>query len=142
VFNPLTPAEVVLAIGQAARGAARGEGGTDEYARGQLLSAYSVSRHLSVELESYAPELHACASDLARWSRTAGEGDCLDDIVAQLERTAGAADLGDATCALLERLRGSSSDAAGDLMRRIHARLRQLAEREVEMLAEVIEGAT
>ena len=54
MFNPLTPSEMVTAIGLAARTAARGEGELDEFDRGQLMSAYSATRHLAIEIDRFA----------------------------------------------------------------------------------------
>jgi hypothetical protein len=140
MFNQMTPADVVAAIGQAARAAARDDGASSEFARGQLLSAYSTSRHLSVELASYEAELQSFASDVGRWARDFDEAGPIAALAAVVEDAPDAQALGDATCVLLERLRADGSEAANDLRARIHARLRRLADREVELLADVIEG--
>lgn len=140
MFNPMTPADVVRAVGQAARAAARGQDADSDFARGQLLSAYSISRHLAVEIESYGPELRAFAADVAGWTRDFGESDPIGALGTQVERAKGVSELGVATCLLLERLRVSDSEAAADLRDRVRARLRRLADREVDLLAAVIEG--
>src|SRR5437764_1352693 len=119
MFNHLTPAEVVAAIGRAAREAARGDAVASDYSRGQLLSAYSCSRHLTVELEAYGPEVRACAADVAAILREAGLGD--------LEETADGAQLGELVSEALDRLREDGSDTAREARERIHARLRRLA---------------
>ena len=59
MFNPLTPSEMVAAIGMAARTTARGDGELDEFDRGQLMSAYSATRHLAIEIYSFSDQLSA-----------------------------------------------------------------------------------
>jgi hypothetical protein len=128
----------------AARDAARGEGLTSEYSRGQLLSAYSSSRHLTVELESYEAEVRNYAGEVSAWIRAAApalsESDRAAAVAAELEQTRDARAAGNLTSDLLHQLRDDRGDAARQLRDRIHARLRVLAEREVAALAEVIEG--
>lgn len=137
MFNQLTAAEVVSAVGRAARGAARdGESGGD-YARGQLLSAYSSSRHVAVEIEFFEPELRAFAARLAEAATALPDG---GQLAARLESAHGAGEASEATCMLLDRLRGDDSPLARDLHRSVRAALRRLADREVELLAEAIEG--
>jgi hypothetical protein len=132
VFNHLTPAEVVNALGRAARDAARTDGVSSAYARGQLLSAYSSARHVTVEMDAYPAELRAFAADVA-----AAVEPHAPDLAAGLGEEGGAAQVAALTCAALERLRTDGDDAA---VRRIQERLRRLADREVELLAEAIEG--
>jgi hypothetical protein len=132
VFNHLTPADVVTAIGRAARDAARGDGVTSAYARGQLLSAYSSARHVRVEIDAYPAELRAFAADVAAAVEPRAPG-----LAAELTGDAGAARVAALTCEALERLRAHGDDAA---VRRIQERLRRLADREVELLADAIEG--
>ena len=57
MFNPLTPSEMVSAIGLAARATARSESELDDFDRGQLMSAYSATRHLAIEIASFSAEL-------------------------------------------------------------------------------------
>jgi hypothetical protein len=133
----LTPAEVVTALGQSARLAARADAGeiSNDYSRGQLLSAFSTSRHLTVELQSYGPELRAFADDVAGMV-----GEALPDVAAALRETGDAGPIGELTCRALETLRGDDAPAgAAELRMAVHARLRVLAEREVDLLAEAIE---
>jgi hypothetical protein len=145
VFNPLTPAQVVAAIGSSARGIARSDEALSDYARGQLLSAYSCSRHITVEIDRYDEEIRAFAGDVSQWTRAAAPqlsiGADATEICAELERTADARAAGDLVSDLMERLRCDRVPAALELRARIQSRLRTLAEREVELLAEVIEGA-
>lgn len=127
MFNQLTATETVAAMGCTARDAAR-KGELGEFGRGQLMSAYSASRHLSVELSSFEPELHAYTVAVAAVAPAAGLDGCSD---------AGRA--GDLTCALLDTLRGHDSPAAVELRGAIHTALRELVDREVALLAEAIE---
>ena len=66
MFNQLTPSEVVTAIGATLRGAARGEGQASDFGRDQLMSAYSATRHLRVELVEYPPVWSAFRNELDR----------------------------------------------------------------------------
>ena len=145
MFNPLTPAEVVAAIGSTARGIARSDETLSAYARGQLLSAYSCSRHVSVEIERYGAEIGEFAKNVSRRTREAApelsRGDDVALICAELERTTDARAAGDLISALMEHLRSDAAPAATELRARIQSGLRALAVREVELLAEVIEGA-
>lgn len=140
MFNPLSPSEVVAAIGGAAREAARGDQAGSDYARGQLLSAYSTSRHLSVELASFGPELSGFAREISASAAHIDDEPDLAAVVAGMESATDAGELGDATCLLLDYLRASDSEAAKDLRVRVQARLRALADREVELLADAIEA--
>ena len=130
MFNHLTPAEVVIAIGRAARDAARGNAEASEFSRGQLLSAYSCARHLAVEL-GFGADVRACAADVDAILRDANAG--------PLEVTDDGGRLGPLLCDALDRLRADTSLAASEARTQIQARLRALADREVELLAAVIE---
>lgn len=50
MLNPMSTAEVVRAVGAVLEASAAG-GSDDEYRRGQVLSAFSVCRHLAAEEE-------------------------------------------------------------------------------------------
>src|ERR1700735_2733706 len=94
MFNPLTPSELVAAIGLAARATARGDGELDDFDRGQLMSAYSATRHLAIEIESFRAELSArCAAIADAVDNTSGAG-----------AGAGDADAGDADADTLRAL--------------------------------------
>ena len=127
MFSPLTPADVVIAIGRATRDAARSSEPASDFSRGQLMSAYSASRHLGVELVSFAPELRSFAQELAA------------DLPA-LDRARSAHEIGDLVAAALDDLRGDPSPHAAELRARLHTALRRLCDREVELLADVIEA--
>lgn len=121
MFNPMTQAELIAAMGRTARDAARAADPTDPFLRAQLLSVYSASRHAAVELAEFDGELR-------RFAQAAGvePGD------------AGA--VGEAVCALLERLRSDPSPQAAASLAAVRAALVVLADREVDLLADVIEG--
>ena len=54
MFNSLRTEQLIAGIGAVGRAAATASGPPDEYARGQLLSAYSVSRLLAAEVSAEA----------------------------------------------------------------------------------------
>jgi hypothetical protein len=125
VFNPLSAPEVIQAVGGTLKGAAGGSV-DDDYRRGQLLSAYSICRHLAAEEEArpavrgwfdaaVAPVLAARGIEAPRGSGPAELGAFLGDLLAEL-RAAEDAD---------------SRRAAAEL-RRV---LRGLCDREIEALA-------
>src|SRR6202042_1663594 len=97
MFNQLTAAEVVSAIGTTLRGAARSDEQASDFERDQLMSAYSATRHLSVELATYPPELArfrgALSELLGRHPGVTGESRRRADAVIA---AGGIAELGDA----------------------------------------------
>jgi CHASE3 domain sensor protein len=139
----MTPSEVVTAIGQAARAAARGDGPATDFSRGQLLSAFSASRHLTVELASYPAELRPFAVDVAQGLmrpdalETRAE---LEALAAELDRAVDAARIGDLVSAALDLVRKDQNPSARAIRAHIHSALRALSDREVELLADAIEG--
>ncbi len=143
MFSPLTPAEVVAAIGATAREAARATDPSGEFARGQLLSAASASRHLTVELAGYGPLLEAFVAEvvlpledvaaLTAWERA--------DLVDRLGEARDARVAGEVVCDLLDALRADASPAATVFAGEVHAALRRLADAEVALLAAELEGA-
>lgn len=125
MFNPLSAPEVIQAVGGTLRDAAGGSV-DDDYRRGQLLSAYSICRHLAAEEEArpavrgwfdgaIAPVLAARGIEAPRGAGPAELGAFLGDLLAEL-RAAEDAD---------------SRRAAAEL-RRV---LRGLCDREIEALA-------
>lgn len=142
MFNSLTPAEVVAAIGAAARRAARADEPTGDFERDQLMSAYSATRHLAGELSAYGPEWErfratvaerlsaaAAGEDLARRLRAAAE---------EVEREHGTAAVGATLAELLADLRRSDDPARAEVRADIHGLLRELTAREVDLLAEAL----
>jgi hypothetical protein len=151
MFNPLTPSEMVAAIGMAARTTARGDGELDEFDRGQLMSAYSATRHLAIEIESFQDELSARCAAIADAIDAAGEGEGEGEAHGDVGVGVGA--MG----ALATRLRASpdaraAGDAIGELLDlcrehrlaalrgEIRTQLRALCDAEVTLLADGIEA--
>jgi hypothetical protein len=141
VFNQLSPAEVVSAIGATLRSAARSEDQASAFERDQLMSAYSATRHLAVELSAYRPELDAFVSQIVELVHTnpiPGLGADLDRLAARLGGTPSAVEFGATVSELCETLANSSSRAAAALRCQVHAQLRSLADREVDLLADAL----
>jgi hypothetical protein len=144
MFNQLTPAEVVLAIGVTAQAAARSEGPGSEFERDQLMSTYSATRHLAVELSSYEPELRHFSRSVAQSVRGAqieGQHEQLIEIASRLDDQSDGATVGATVSELLELLPGDSVQADA-LRAEVHAALRALADREVTLVADALESRT
>jgi hypothetical protein len=142
VFNPMTTSEVVSAIGRAARDAARPGGEHSEFSRGQLMSAFSASRHVSVELSEFPVELEAFAESVAGELAQARRLSCTDELAAiavQLTNATDAPRIGNFVAAALELVRDDPAPAAVSLRASLLRALRGLSDREVELLAEAIE---
>jgi hypothetical protein len=143
MFNPLTPSEMVAAIGMAARTTARGDGQLDEFDRGQLMSAYSASRHLAIEIESFGGELSARCGAIADAVDEACAGDsgadagALRGLAARLRASGDARAAGDTIAELLDRCRNRGLVALRGEIRR---QLRDLCDAEVRLLADGIEA--
>lgn len=145
MFNPLTPSEMVTAIGMAARTTARGDGELDEFDRGQLMSAYSATRHLAIEIESFRGELSARCAAIADAIDAASAGDSdaralsgeLDALGARVRAAADAQTAGDAIGDLLDLCRAHGLTA---LRGEIRTQLRALCDAEVTLLADGIEA--
>jgi hypothetical protein len=134
---------MVSAVGRAAREAARSEAAASEFSTGQLMSAYSASRHLAVELAAFTGELRWFTEAVARELRAARgvtNGSTLPGLAAELERTTDAQRAGDLVSQVFDALRDDASPEAVLLRSRLHLLLRKLSEREVFLLAETIEG--
>lgn len=126
MFNALRTDELIAGIGDTVRAAASASGPPDEYARGQLLSAYSVSRLLAAEVRAEA--------ELFSWLRR--------EVVAALEQAgedaAAAAAAPDPVALgqiLVDLLAGLRRDPESELRARLHSILREMAERELVALA-------
>jgi hypothetical protein len=128
----MKPYELILGVARVLRAAADDGGQNSDYQRSQLLSAYSVARHLAAE-ERAAP-------DLLRWLRTAledplvrdGGPDALEARTGIAEATDGA-EVGIVLATLLTGLGSADADAA--LRREVHRVLAEMADREVAALA-------
>jgi hypothetical protein len=141
VFNQLTAAEVVTAIGSTLRTAARNDGETSDFGRDQLMSAYSATRHLAVELSSYEPELRAVTVAVAASVRAAEIPELRDDlaaVAARLDASPDAHALAAEISDLLQALREHGSEESNALRAEIHVHLRVLADREVDLLADAL----
>jgi hypothetical protein len=143
MFNPLTPSEMVAAIGLAARTAARGDGELDEFDRGQLMSVYSASRHLAIEISSFGGELSARCNAIADAVDEACAGDsgvdagALRGLASRLRASGDARSAGETIAELLDRCR--ERDLV-ELRRGIRTQLRALCDAEVTLLADGIEA--
>ena len=130
MFNPLTPAEMVSAVGRAARAAAHAPGGTADFTRSQLMSAYSATRHLAVEMTTSDAELRTFRNEVAASVRRADLEGRLSGHVAAIEEATDAREVGSAICELLDVLRDE------ELRVRVHTLVARLVDREVDLLAD------
>lgn len=136
----MTPAEVVTAMGRATRAAARSDEPSSDFSKGQLMSAFSASRHLTVELAEFGPALRTFAGEVSAAVGDGGLGAALEEHVRELREAATGQEIGDVVAAMLDRLRDDPSPDAARVRARIHGLLRSITDREVALLAEVIEG--
>jgi hypothetical protein len=138
VFNPLSAPEITIAVGRVLKQAASAGDPRDEYQRSQLLSAYSITRHLAAEQadgdaltdwfrERLVAELRAAAADPAPLAdldaRAAAIGSCRDG-----------GEIGAPVRELLVALRQAGTDAEPLLSATRHL-LREACDREVAALA-------
>lgn len=139
MFNQLTDAQVVSAIGATNRAVARSNS-MSEFDRDQLMSCYSATRHLAAGLTSLGPVHQRFAETVcARIAEAAERGlEELEALTARLRGTADPADLGPVLSELLERLRKDSSAEAVVLRRDLQRALRRLADQEVDVLADAL----
>jgi hypothetical protein len=126
MFNSLSTAEVVLAVGRVLSDAAREEGVRDDYQRGQLLSAYSIARHLAAETTA-APELFT-------WFRDAVAAELDDERAAAVRAASDPTRLGELVADSLAELRATPGTEALTTRDRVRSVLRELADREVAAL--------
>ena len=139
MFNPLPAPEITIAIGRVLKQAASTEDPRDEYQRSQLLSAYSVARHLAAEQAGGDALLDWVRERIAAELRdAAGDGaPPLPDLEARAAAVAEAEegkDLGPLIRDLLVALR-RSGDGAPPLLHSVRRLLREGCDREVAMLA-------
>jgi hypothetical protein len=126
MFNAMSTAEVVVAMGRVLSDAARTEGTRDDYQRGQLLSAYSVARHLAAETTA--------AAELLAWFREAVAVELDDGRAAAVRATSDPDRLGELVADTLAELRLRPEPDAIVLRDRLRAVLRELTDREVAAL--------
>jgi hypothetical protein len=154
VFNSLRTDQLIAGIGATARTAAGATGAPDDYARGQLLSAYSVSRLLAAEVSGEAALLAWLRGDLLDALATAPDDPVAAAAATRIEAATDGNEIGGALVDLLAELRSrdasvrsnpriarSSANAQG-LRGRIHAILREMAGRELAVLATRPEGSS
>lgn len=132
MFNPLHPSEVTLGLGRVMRAAAAEGAASDPYARGQLMSGYSVARHLAVE-QSEGPKLLDWMR--AQLQAALAAGSEVPHAAIEAIRAARAPDeMGEAVSRLLADLRAGAPDADA-MLGRVQRVLREMADREVAALA-------
>jgi|KBSSwiStaDraftv2_1062776.scaffolds.fasta_scaffold503546_2 hypothetical protein len=140
MFNALRTEQLIAGIGSVGRAAATASGPPDEYARGQLLSAYSVSRLLAAEVSAEADLLGWLRGELSAALAEHPEDPAAAAALPQIESATESGAIGDALVDLLADLR-TREDGGSDLRRRLHGILREMAERELIALAARPEGA-
>ncbi|HZZ46898.1 MAG TPA: hypothetical protein VFE65_08445 [Pseudonocardia sp.] len=126
MFNALSTAEVVLSMGRVLNDAGRADGARDDYQRGQLLSAYSVARHLAAETTA-APEL-------LTWFRDAVAAELDEKRATEIRATSEPVRLGELVGDALAELRATPGPAAEATRDRVRAVLREMTDREVAAL--------
>jgi hypothetical protein len=123
LFNPLTPSELSGAMSRLLREAARMRAAPDPHQSARLLAAYSIGKYLAVELEHGA--------ELRDWFQAAVTDELAGSRAGQAVREArDAAELGER---IAEAMAGDGIDER--LRGRLRALLREMADREVAMLA-------
>lgn len=144
MWNPLTPADVVAAMGDPAQAAARSAEELTDWERGQLLSVYSATRHLAAELGGVEPHVRAVADELAAALRSAppvlSAAAALAALAARLEATGDPRAVAGLTCEALDLLRADGSASADTVRGDVRAALKRAVELEVGILADAIEG--
>ena len=152
MFNSLRTDQLIAGIGATARTAATATGPADEYARGQLLSAYSVSRLLAAEVRAASSLLAWLRGELLEALATAPDDPAAAAAATRIEAAPDAIEIGGALVDLLADLRtrpdapdpdgvrsspryARESANASELRSRIHTILREMAGRELVALA-------
>ncbi|CAB4880823.1 unannotated protein [freshwater metagenome] len=141
MWNPLTPAEVVAAMGGPTQVAARSRVELSEWERGQLFSVYSATRHLAAEIGAVEPHAAGVAAELAASLRAAPDSIAgLREIAGRLEGTADPRVIAQLSCEALDILQADGSPPAQAARAALRAVLRRAVELEVGALADAIEG--
>lgn len=130
MFNPMEPPELIQGLGQVLREAARETG--DDYRRSQLLSAYSLSRHLAAE-QVAAPGILVWLREGLDRELAEATGPAAAGARAALAGPVAKAEVGTVLAQLFAALGDGAEDAA--LRRRLHSLLADLTDREVAVLA-------
>lgn len=132
MFNALRTDELIVGMGRTMRAAAAAEGPADDYARGQLLSAYSVSRLLAAEVRAEAELLAWMKGEIRAALDASGDDDEAVATARERLEEADSIELGGVLVDLLADLRVRAPDS--ELRRRLHAILREMAVREIAAL--------
>jgi hypothetical protein len=134
MFNAISTPDLIAGMGRTMRAAAGAEGEADEYARSQLLSAYSISRLLAAEVRAEAELLAWLRGELlaALAEADGAEASAADSARGRIEEAADSGAVGDALVDLLAELRQLPDSP---LRVRVHAVLREMATRELAALA-------
>lgn len=143
MFNPLSRAEMIVAVGRVLKSAAGG-GPPDEYRRSQLLSAYSIARHLAAEeraaaglMRWFRDELDSLLQEAASdWRGDPATRDVVARVAERVRSEAGIDELGAELTDLMLALRAAGDQSSRALGQSLRALLRELCDREVEALAE------
>jgi hypothetical protein len=132
MFNSMRPDQLIVAIGRVLREAADADGALDDYRRGQLLSAFSISRYLAAEQAAGPALLASSRADLLATL----DGGTVDPTARQAVADAGDVPaFGEAVADLLAALRESPSPEAARLRGEAHVVLAAMIDREVDALA-------
>ena len=134
MFNAISTEDLIAGMGRTMRAAADGEGPVDDYARGQLLSAYSISRLLAAEVRAQDELLAWLRAELLAALAEAEGGDKRSGATAA-ERIQAAADGAAVGAALVDLLVELRTDPDPQLRQRLQAILREMATRELAALA-------
>ena len=144
MWNPLTPAEVVGAMGGPAQVAGRSTQELTDWERGQLLSVYSATRHLAAELGAVEPHVPRIAAELAAALRTAppvmADAAALGGCAARLDGETDPRALAGVACEALDLLRAAGTPEAAAVRAGVRTALKGAVELEVGALADAIEG--
>jgi hypothetical protein len=131
MFNAMEPEDLVLALGRVLRSAADFGGDFDDYQRSQLLSGYSVARHLAAEQSAQAALLSWFQEELAEMLHDVE----IDPVLRErLVHARTGAQLGNALAELLDQLPEDPVHTA--FRTRLHAAFAEMADREVAALAD------
>jgi hypothetical protein len=125
MFNPMSTAEVVRAVG-AVLEASAGGGSDDGYRRGQVLSAFSVCRHLAAEEQG--------RRDLMEWLEAASAPILVRRGEAQLS-AARPEEAGARLASLMAELREADDEGSRTALRELRHLLREICDREIAILA-------
>ncbi|MBS1893885.1 MAG: hypothetical protein JST59_21520 [Actinobacteria bacterium] len=120
----MSTAEVVRAVGAVLEASAAG-GADDEYSRGQVLSAFSVCRHLAAEEEG--------RRGLAEWLEAASAEVLAERGEAPLS-AAQSEEAGARLASLMEELRAADDEDSRRALAALRGVLRELCDREIAIL--------